>query len=349
MNGDGKDSPAVLELSCRLDTSNQQNMAEACLGIRTSADRFQTRQADYEEATAERDARRQEGRCKRERKGRRRIKTSSGTSLERTKRLSCLRKISSAWGEEKIQHYQWLFAGEKYCAVLGTALSQVPNWAEASIKLNQLILRRIQMRQRRPLKFSINLIDLIDLENLKRWRDQNPYIKMNDRERVTLYYRRLTLNDIPDTYGFDKYGLVVRAEFVSIRTTTLFSKDEDANVCPSVEDDVVAPIRKRQRPVESSQPGSKRARTAVCRERSDEEQIEDLAGVLRSLDKDFAEKKRLSQEHKWCEPVPHTRKVSTVQEFYKAFHDRRTLPIYTCMICYRKCAKAELEEIDWDR
>ncbi|KAF2175489.1 hypothetical protein K469DRAFT_491244, partial [Zopfia rhizophila CBS 207.26] len=123
--------------------------------------------------------------------------------------LPCFRKISSAWGEEKIQHYQWAFAGEKYCKVLRTASSQVPNWAEASIKLNQLILRRIQMRGRQPLKPSINPISLIDLENLKRWRDQNPYIKMNDRERVSLHYRRLTLNDIPDIYGFDKYGLVV--------------------------------------------------------------------------------------------------------------------------------------------
>ncbi|KAF2175488.1 hypothetical protein K469DRAFT_724119 [Zopfia rhizophila CBS 207.26] len=106
----------------------------------------------------------------------------------------------------------------------------------------------------------------------------------------------------------------------------------------------------RSRAVSSRhQPGSKRARTAVRRERSDEEQMEDLASVLRSLDEDFAEKERLSREQEWCVPVPHARKVSTVQEFYKAFHDARTLPIYTCMICYRKCAKAELEEIDWDR
>lgn len=39
--------------------------------------------------------------------------------------------------------------------------------------------------------------------------------------------------------------------------------------------------------------------------------------------------------------------MSTVEEFYKAFHDIRTMPIHTCIICYRKFAKAELEEIDW--
>jgi hypothetical protein len=41
---------------------------------------------------------------------------------------------------------------------------------------------------------------------------------MNDHERVTLHYRRLTLNDIPDTYGFNKYGLIVQGEFVSMNT-----------------------------------------------------------------------------------------------------------------------------------
>jgi hypothetical protein len=74
------------------------------------------------------------------------------------------------------------------------------------------------MRGRQQLKPSINPINLIDLQNLKRWRDQNAYIKINDHERVTLHYRRLTLNDIPDTYSFDKYGLIVQGEFVSMST-----------------------------------------------------------------------------------------------------------------------------------
>ncbi|KAM4062082.1 PIF1 protein [Hirsutella rhossiliensis] len=36
------------------------------------------------------------------------------------------------------------------------------------------------------------------------------------------------------------------------------------------------------------------------------------------------------------EPIPHDRKVSTVRDFYQAFHDASTLPIRTCMMCYRK-------------
>ncbi|KAF1993896.1 hypothetical protein P154DRAFT_476817, partial [Amniculicola lignicola CBS 123094] len=75
--------------------------------------------------------------------------------------------------------------------------------------------------------------------------------------------------------------------------------------------------------------------------------MEDLASVLRSLDDEFGEKERLSHGKVWCTPIPHDRKVSTVQEFYKAFHDTRTLPIHTCVNCYRKFGKAELEEVDW--
>ncbi|EKG09157.1 hypothetical protein MPH_13841, partial [Macrophomina phaseolina MS6] len=128
----------------------------------------------------------------------------------------------------------------------------------------------------------------------------------------------------------------------------------------NAEEDVVEEVRlaesspcarqgKRARPRSTDQPQSKHARTVVRRERSDEEQEGDLASVLRSLDEEFAEKERLSHGQAWCAPIPHARKVSTVQEFYKAFHDVRTLPIRTCMICYRKFAEAELEEIDWER
>ena len=52
------------------------------------------------------------------------------------KRLPCLRKVSSIWGKEKVQHYGWAYTSEKYCKVLNSASSQVPEWAEALTKLN---------------------------------------------------------------------------------------------------------------------------------------------------------------------------------------------------------------------
>ncbi|KAH6874287.1 hypothetical protein B0T10DRAFT_376985, partial [Thelonectria olida] len=96
-------------------------------------------------------------------------------------------------------------------------------------------------------------------------------------------------------------------------------------------------------------PPVKRVRSSVRRERTEEERREDLASVLRYLDEEFAEKERLSHNREWCAPVPHERKVSTAQAFYRAFHDTETLPVWTCMVCYRKRGKAELEGVKWDQ
>ena len=51
----------------------------------------------------------------------------------------------------------------------------------------------------------------------------------------------------------------------------------------------------------------------------------------------------------WCAPIPDEIKLSTVRSFYTAFHESKTLPICTCVICYQRCAGAELEELDWNR
>ncbi|KAG7402593.1 hypothetical protein Forpe1208_v017172 [Fusarium oxysporum f. sp. rapae] len=88
--------------------------------------------------------------------------------------------------------------------------------------------------------------------------------------------------------------------------------------------------------------------TVERQERSESEQVQDLANVLGVLEEDFAEKERLSDDQTWCTPVSHERKVKTVEEFYKAFHDVRTLPILTCMFCYRKHSRDELEYVEWD-
>ncbi len=77
------------------------------------------------------------------------------------------------------------------------------------MKINQLMKRRAEMGGRRPLRELINPINQVDLENLKRWTHKNSYIKSRDPESVLLQYRKLTIDDLPDDCGFDKYGLVV--------------------------------------------------------------------------------------------------------------------------------------------
>ncbi|KAH6973255.1 hypothetical protein EDB80DRAFT_348996 [Ilyonectria destructans] len=96
------------------------------------------------------------------------------------------------------------------------------------------------------------------------------------------------------------------------------------------------------------QPPRKRVRTEVRRQTREVGAEQALASVLRWLEEDFNEKERLSNSQEWCRPIPLERKMSTVQEFYEAFRDPGTLPICTCMICYRKCTKDELKEVIWD-
>ncbi|KAM4061443.1 PIF1-like helicase [Hirsutella rhossiliensis] len=96
-------------------------------------------------------------------------------------------------------------------------------------------------------------------------------------------------------------------------------------------------------------PPAKRTRGGLWRQRRRELQEEDLASVLRCLEEEFAVKERLSNEQTWCTPVPHERKVSTVRGFYRAFHDVDTLPIRTCILCYRKRTARELREMAWDQ
>ncbi|KAH7110954.1 hypothetical protein EDB81DRAFT_768727 [Dactylonectria macrodidyma] len=97
------------------------------------------------------------------------------------------------------------------------------------------------------------------------------------------------------------------------------------------------------------EPPRKQIRARIRRQRRRELQAEDLASVLRFLEDEFAVKESLSNEQTWCTPVPHERKVLTVRDFYQAFHDASTLPIRTCMLCYRKRTKKELSDVTWDR
>lgn len=94
--------------------------------------------------------------------------------------------------------------------------------------------------------------------------------------------------------------------------------------------------------------GPRERRTPEGEEVAEGRGREELSAVLDSLEEEFQQKERLSESKEWCDPIPHHRKVSTVQRFYTAFHDPKTLPIYTCMICYRKFALTELKDADWE-
>jgi hypothetical protein len=126
---------------------------------------------------------------------------------------------------------------------------------------------------------------------------------------------------------------------------------------PFVEDGVNVQARKTRRIVGGEERDQREERTewedwdatdeGIGSEERLKSQEEKLGRVLSCLEEEFAEKERLSQGGLWCIPIPHDMKVSTVVEFYNAFHDGKTLPIRTCAICYRKFGEAELEEAEW--
>jgi hypothetical protein len=123
--------------------------------------------------------------------------------------LAPLTKASAFWGNDKVRHYGWASMGWGYCKVLGTAVARSPDWNKALVKLNQLLLSRIAAGH--CLKACANSIELIDLEQLKAWPDQTDFEK--GRHGRILKYQMVTDTDLPDGYGFDRYGLVVLVEF----------------------------------------------------------------------------------------------------------------------------------------
>ncbi|PGG96302.1 hypothetical protein AJ80_09850, partial [Polytolypa hystricis UAMH7299] len=129
-------------------------------------------------------------------------------------RLNALTQVSKVWDRKRMQHYGWYTCGERYCKVLAAAANKVPDWSEATKKLNRLILRRIEIPGRRLHDTSKNPISQTDLENLKLWTDKNPYIKAKDPEGKELPYQEL--EKLPDGFGFDEFGLVVRSEFATV-------------------------------------------------------------------------------------------------------------------------------------
>jgi len=91
------------------------------------------------------------------------------------------------------------------------------------------MLRKATMGKRQLLKHSVNPVNQIDLENLKKWQDREPYVKMNDPKNLPLKFQELTVNDLPGELGFDKYGLIVQGDYAAMiraKAITLLPEDE---------------------------------------------------------------------------------------------------------------------------
>ncbi|KAK4463628.1 ATP synthase subunit alpha [Cladorrhinum samala] len=116
--------------------------------------------------------------------------------------LSPLKTVAACWGEDVVQHYQWVYRGPKYCKVLCTAARNVHPWKRAVKALNWLMLERSQQGpslKRRPIHDSSNPIQQGDLDNLAKYPP--------GAEGVT---------KAPEGFGFDKFGLLVHEKHASV-------------------------------------------------------------------------------------------------------------------------------------
>ncbi|KAL5370778.1 hypothetical protein PMIN02_013048 [Paraphaeosphaeria minitans] len=127
-------------------------------------------------------------------------------------------------------------AGWKFCKLLGTAASRNPDWAEALVKLNRLILRRIVDGQ--PLRNCVNPLRQVDLIDLAAWQNKDTFVKKG-RNEYTLSYGPISNSQLPAGYAFDRYGLIV-CEEVASQSSPSIQADEMCSVhqTESLESDV---------------------------------------------------------------------------------------------------------------
>ncbi len=125
------------------------------------------------------------------------------------KLLLPLRAISLQWGKDFVQHYQLAGKGQHYCNQFSAAIK--PHTRENGMrKLNQLLLRRFRIPGRRDIRAGVNPIEPVDLRNLASWRDEGPFVKEGDPDKVQLQFVDLTCEDLPPGFVFDQFGLIVR-------------------------------------------------------------------------------------------------------------------------------------------
>jgi hypothetical protein len=104
--------------------------------------------------------------------------------------------------EEK---YQLASKGQYYCNQFSAAMK--PHTRENGVrKLNQLLLRRFRIPGRRDIRAGVNPIEPVDLRNLASWRDEGPFVKEGDPDKVQLQFVDLTCEDLPPGFLFDHSG-----------------------------------------------------------------------------------------------------------------------------------------------
>jgi len=152
-----------------------------------------------------------------------------------------LRTVDGAWTRARILHYQWDRQGRAYLDKLVAAihaprrrkdvknrpLDLLLSWDDAVVKLNQLLLRRHRIWEitgrNGVIAADVNPIQPIDLDCLKEWVAGAPagaagsssYTRPKDKTQLgPLRDTPLQPADLPQGFGFDRFGLLTRRSAV---------------------------------------------------------------------------------------------------------------------------------------
>lgn len=124
-----------------------------------------------------------------------------------------LKEIQSAakyWGNQLIQYLSVERRGIHFARKLARTARQHQKWENEAIpRLQQLVLRRIQMSKsncRHTYKFSI---EPTDLDNAMEWKTEDSFVKRKDPAKVRLPFRKVREEEVPAGYILDVFGLIV--------------------------------------------------------------------------------------------------------------------------------------------
>ncbi|KAL2281221.1 hypothetical protein FJTKL_11668 [Diaporthe vaccinii] len=122
------------------------------------------------------------------------------------KQMRCILSISEAWGDDVVQHYAWQSSPIYNCNKLRSLSRKSPSWPAVAKVLNHSILKRIRSTDKRTteVKEKADPVERSDLE-----------YACGHKFPSDKHVESLDLSQLPEGYGLDLYGLIVRKRFAA--------------------------------------------------------------------------------------------------------------------------------------
>jgi hypothetical protein len=137
------------------------------------------------------------------------LRTAACGSESRLRITRELKKVAECWGEDFVRHYCMANRGIGFAIHLAGVASKHPDWeTDALPRLQQLVRRRLQLTKIGRHKY-VHPLERTDLKNAKSWTAKGPYVKNKDPDSMSLPFETLDAEQLPDGFGFDRYGLLV--------------------------------------------------------------------------------------------------------------------------------------------